>query len=155
MKQEEGSSTPPQTASPTAQKRKKIHWIPVVAGFLRKGDLVLLGQRPVGDYLAGMWEFPGGKIESGEGPEEALVREFREELGIESQVGDLKLSVTHNFGDTNIIILFYEIRFWKGEPKKQHHRDLKWVHPKDLGTHEIPEANRKILPRLLAALGVE
>lgn len=134
-------------------KKRKVQWIPVVAGFLRKGDLILLGQRPEGDYLAGLWEFPGGKIESGESPEQALVREFQEELGIESQVGDLKLSVTHNFGDVNILILFFEIRFWKGEPKNKHHLALEWVHPSELPQKNIPEANRKILDRIQKALG--
>ena len=138
------------TVSP---RKKKVNWIPVVAGFLRRGEEVLLGQRPENNYLAGMWEFPGGKIESGESPEQALVREFQEELGIECEVGDLKLSVTHNFGDTNILILFFEIRFWKGELKNIHHLDLEWVLPSQLGDKKIPDANRKILHRIQKALG--
>ena len=70
---------------------KKPTWIPVATGILRKGSLVLVGQRPEGHTLAGQWEFPGGKIELGEQPKEALQRELFEELGIKAEIGDLHL----------------------------------------------------------------
>lgn len=127
-------------------------WIPVVTGLLRRGSKVLVGQRPVGATLAGQWEFPGGKIERGESPEMALIRELREELGIEAEVGTLKLAGTHSYGDTGIVILFYEVRFWKGEPKTVHHMGLKWIEPDELLSIAIPEANQKILPRLVECL---
>ena len=82
----------------------------------------------------------------------ALERELREELAIEAEVGTLKMASTHSYGETGIVILFYEVQFWKGEPKKVHHMELKWVLPKDLHTLDIPDANRKILPRLIALL---
>ena len=135
-------------------KIRKAHWIPVVAGFIRKGDMVLVGQRPETHSLAGQWEFPGGKIESSETPEQALARELSEELGIEAEVGELKLACTHNYGDINILIMFFEILYWKGEPKTKHHLALQWIKPQDLSTLKIPEANRKILPRIHAVLGV-
>lgn len=127
-------------------------WIPVVTGFLRKGDKVLVGQRPAGNTLAGQWEFPGGKIERNESPEHALARELREELGIEAEIGTLKLASTHNYGDTGIVILFYEVLFWKGEPKTVHHMELKWVTKEELPQLSIPDANRKILDRIIACL---
>jgi 8-oxo-dGTP diphosphatase len=136
-------------------RTKKTHWIPVVAGFLKKGSLVLVGQRPETHSLAGQWEFPGGKIESGESPEEALARELSEELGIDAKVGDLKLVCTHNYGDVNILILFYEILFWKGEPKTKHHMMLEWIEPQELLKRSIPEANRKIIDKIFKALGVQ
>jgi 8-oxo-dGTP diphosphatase len=141
----------------TAAKSKirKAHWIPVVAGFIRKGSKVLVGQRPETHSLAGQWEFPGGKIESSETPEIALARELSEELGIEAKVGELKLACTHNYGDINILILFFEILYWKGEPKTQHHLALQWIEPKELETLQIPEANRKILPRIYQALKIQ
>lgn len=136
-------------------RTKKAHWIPVVAGFLKKGDLVLVGQRPETHSLAGQWEFPGGKIESGENPEQALIRELQEELGIDATIGELKLTCTHNYGEVNILILFYEIRFWKGEPKAKHHLMLEWIEPKELMTRTIPEANKKILDKIFKALGAQ
>lgn len=131
---------------------KRPVWIPVVTGLIRKGDKVLVGQRPVGNTLAGHWEFPGGKIEKNESPEQALVRELQEELGIDAEVGELKLASTHSYGDTGIVILFYEILFWKGEPKNVHHMELRWIEPRELRDLSIPDANRRILDRIEAAL---
>lgn len=145
------------TDSPSSKKTRtrRIHWIPVVAGFLRKDGKILVGQRPENNTLAGQWEFPGGKIELGEIPEDALARELREELGIEATVGELKLACTHEYGDIGILILFYEILYWKGEPKAKHHMMLEWIHPEELSHRKIPEANKKILDRIYKALGVE
>lgn len=134
------------------KRTKKPLWIPVAAGFLRKGDEVLIGQRPENHSLAGLWEFPGGKIEPGESPEMALKRELEEELGIEAEVGRLRLAASHSYGEVNILILFFEILYWKGEPKPKHHMKLEWTLPERLHEKAIPEANRKMLDRLLAAL---
>lgn len=135
-------------------KPRKIHWIPVVAGFMKKGGQILVGQRPETHSLAGQWEFPGGKIEAGETPEQALARELSEELGITAEIGTLKLACTHSYGEVNILILFYEVLYWKGEPKPQHHLMLEWIHPEELAHRNIPDANRRILDQLYAALGV-
>lgn len=133
---------------------KKIQWIPVVAGFLKKDGRILVGQRPENHSLAGLWEFPGGKIELGESPEEALTRELFEELGIEAEIGELKLSVTHSYNDVGIVILFYEILYWKGEPKAKHHLMLEWIYPEELRERSIPDANKKVLEKIFKVLGV-
>ncbi|OYZ20035.1 MAG: pyrophosphohydrolase [Bdellovibrio sp. 28-41-41] len=135
-------------------KLKKINWIPVVAGFLKKDQKILVGQRPENHSLAGLWEFPGGKIEIGETPEQALQRELNEELGIDAQIGTLRLACTHSYGDVGIIILFYEVNYWKGEPKAKHHLMLEWIYPQELKLRPIPEANKKILNDLFKALGI-
>jgi 8-oxo-dGTP diphosphatase len=134
-------------------KPRKPLWIPVVAGFLKKDGKVLVGQRPENNTLAGLWEFPGGKIELGETPEEALARELREELGIEAEVGELKLSCSHKYNDIGILILFFEILFWKGEPRAKHHMMIEWIRPEELEKRQIPDANRKLLSRIYKAIG--
>lgn len=131
---------------------KRPTWIPVVTGLLRKGDKILVGQRPVGHTLAGHWEFPGGKIEKNESPEVALARELQEELGIEAEIGKLMLASTHTYGDTGIVIMFYEVLFWKGEPKNVHHMELKWVEKSELKALTLPDANRKIIDRIVQIL---
>ncbi len=133
-------------------KAKRPLWIPVVTGLIMKGSKVLVGLRPEGKNLAGQWEFPGGKIETGEGPEEALARELREELGIEAEIGNIVYAGTHSYGDTGILLLFYIVKYWKGEPKNIHHREIKWVELEQLNTLDIPGANRKVLPHLLSQL---
>ncbi len=133
-------------------RTKKRQWIAVVAGLLKKEGQVLVGQRPDNNSLPGQWEFPGGKIEMGETPEEALARELDEELGIQAEIGDLKLANTQSYGDVGIVILFYEVLFWKGQPKAKHHLMLDWIYPEELKMRPIPEANKKILDKIFKAI---
>lgn len=132
--------------------KKRNVWIPVVAGLIRRQGKVLVGQRPEGASLAGTWEFPGGKIELGESPEEALARELKEELGVDAEIGPLKFVATHTYGKTGILFLFYDVKFWKGQIKTQQHLDLRWVTPKELEKLELPEANSKFLKQILEVL---
>lgn len=144
----------PSDSSRSTKTRVKKNWIPVSAGIIIKDNMILVGQRPEHNTLAGLWEFPGGKIELGESPEQALARELNEELGISAEVGDLKIACTHSYSDVGIVILFYEVLFWKGEPKTKHHLNLKWVKPSELPKMNIPEANRKNLNRIYKAFNL-
>ena len=127
--------------------------MPVVVGFLKREDQILLGRRPKGDSLAGAWEFPGGKVKEGESPPTALARELYEELGIgEVEVGPLGLAVTHSLGVVNVLILFYSISSWSGEPQALYHEDLQWVNKNDLFHLNIPEANKIHLKEIMEAL---
>lgn len=119
---------------------------------MKRGDEVLLGLRPEGHNLAGFWEFPGGKLEPGEEPEAALKRELMEELGIEADIGPVVLTSTHDYGDTGILLLFFEVNYWSGEPKTVHHNQLKWVKIDQLENENLPEANFKVLNRLIEIL---
>jgi 8-oxo-dGTP diphosphatase len=130
-------------------RKKRSVWIPVVTGLIRKNGKILLGLRPQGESLAGAWEFPGGKIDQGEAPEVALKRELKEELDIDAEIADLRLVHTHSYGDRGVLLLFYDVNFWKGEPKTVYHEDLRWALPQELETLPIPEANRNILQKLI------
>ena len=133
--------------------KKRPNWIPVVTGIIQKKNEVLLGKRPEEKSLPGIWEFPGGKIERDETPEQALKRELDEELGIQAEVGELLFSITHFYTpDIGILLLFYKIPFWKGSPKTQHHTELKWTPLEELQNIDFPEANKKVLPRILKHL---
>lgn len=140
----------PVSGKPLVKKRNV--WIPVVAALMKRQGKVLVGQRPEGASLARTWEFPGGKIELDELPEQALARELKEELGIEAEIGALKFAASHTYGKTGILFLFYEVKFWKGQVKTQQHLDLRWVTPKELSSLELPEANAKFLQRILDVL---
>lgn len=132
---------------------RKPQWIPVVTALIAREGKLLVGRRPEGQSLPGLWEFPGGKIELGETPEQALKRELQEELGIDAQIDQLALATTHNYGQTGIVLLFFHVHFWKGEIRSVHHTELRWVPPKELPQWPLPDANRKILDRLLHVLG--
>ena len=112
----------------------------------------LLGQRPEHKSLPGLWEFPGGKIELGELPEEALRRELQEELAIDADIGPLRIATTHKYGDVGVLLFFFEIRFWKGSPKAEHHLELKWVDKEELVQQKLPDANQIVLPQIVEIL---
>ena len=133
-------------------KKKRPTWIPVVAGLIRRESQFLMGYRPNENPVPSVWEFPGGKIEPGESPEQALARELKEELDISAQVGELRLSVTHNYGEVGVIILFFDVHFWQGEAKAIYHEDLMWAGAEELKTLPLPDANKKVLDRILATI---
>lgn len=133
-------------------KPKRHPWLPVVAGIIRREQSVLLGLRPEGGSLAGKWEFPGGKIEIGEQPEEALARELKEELGIRAEIGPLRFATTHNYAEIGVMILFYEINYWTGQPTPIHHAEVKWVSIDEITKLALPDANRNILDRIVHLL---
>jgi 8-oxo-dGTP diphosphatase len=123
----------------------------VAAALVDGAGKVLVQQRPPGKSLAGLWEFPGGKPEAGESPEQALVRELDEELGIGVEAGDLRAAAfaSEALGDRHLVLLLYICRSWEGEPKALHATELRWVDPVELNDLSMPPADRP----LVAALG--
>jgi 8-oxo-dGTP diphosphatase len=111
---------------------------------------VLVAQRPEGKRMAGLWEFPGGKVEAGERPEETLIRELGEELGITVKEPCLApfTFASHAYADFHLLMPLYLCRRWEGTVTAREHGALKWLRPKDLGTLPMPPADLPLIPML-------
>jgi 8-oxo-dGTP diphosphatase len=122
----------------------------VAAALVDGGGQVLLQQRAAGRAMAGLWEFPGGKVEAGERPEAALVRELCEELGIEvaeSALVPAAFASAHNAG-RHMLLLLYLCRDWQGEPQALDAAALKWLKPADMVVAEMPPADVPLVAAL-------
>ncbi len=111
---------------------------------------VLIAQRPPGKNMAGLWEFPGGKVEPGESPEAALIRELEEELGISTKTACLApLSFTsHSYDNFHLLMPLYACRKWQGVPEPREHTALKWVRPQHLRDYPMPPADEPLIAAL-------
>ena len=122
--------------------------IPVVAAVVVRDGRVLLCQRHDGEHLPLKWEFPGGKIDPGERPEEALRRELLEELDVEATIGDQVAEVRHTYPEKRVWIRFYRAEI-NGEPRPLVHRRLDWVAFDSLGDYDAPPPNARVIAALL------
>lgn len=121
----------------------------VAAVIADKRGRILLNRRPAGRELAGLWEFPGGKIEPGESPEAALVRELNEELGIRAQVDDRLMTVQLRGPDKRLRLDVYRVSRWEGTPLGHEGQALMWVTPDRLPRYSMPPADRPVVAALL------
>ncbi len=126
----------------------------VAAALVDPDGRVLIAQRPQGKSMAGLWEFPGGKIETGETPEAALIRELREELNVTVKEPCLApfTFASHTYGAFHLLMPLYICRRWDGNPEPLTHVALKWVRPRDLhqdaGLYPMPAADLPLIPML-------
>ena len=122
----------------------------VAAAVIIRAGCVLLTRRAEGQHLAGLWEFPGGKLEDGESPEEALARECEEECGIEIAVSEI-LEVTHyRYPEKDVLLLFYRCELSSGEVRHRQVADHAWVTPADLDRYPLPPADEAVVARIQA-----
>jgi len=111
---------------------------------------VLLAQRPPGKSMAGLWEFPGGKVESGETPEAALIRELHEELGIDTHASCLAplTFASHAYPDFHLLMPLFACRKWQGIPHPREGQTLAWARPESLRDYPMPPADLPLIPVL-------
>jgi 8-oxo-dGTP diphosphatase len=111
---------------------------------------VLVARRPAWKAMAGLWEFPGGKVENAERPEEALIRELREELGIAVKEACLApfTFASHAYPEFHLLMPLYVCRKWEGQPWPHEHQELKWVHSQHLHEYPMPPADAPLVPML-------
>ena len=130
--------------TPSACRRVRV-----TAGVVIRADgRILAARRPEGDRLAGLWEFPGGKLEPGETPEGCLKRELLEELGLEVRVERLLTTVVHDYPELTVELLVHLCRT-EGEPNRlEAHSETRWLRSSELGTLEWAPADLPVLPLL-------
>ncbi len=109
---------------------------------------VLLAKRPPGKKMAGLWEFPGGKVEAGETPERALVRELKEELGIDTATSCFAPAgfASHTYDDFHLLMPLFACRVWQGIVAPREGQECVWVYPKDLDKYPMPPADIPLIP---------
>jgi 8-oxo-dGTP diphosphatase len=127
----------------------------VAAAVVFDAGRVLLSQRKAGTHLAGAWEFPGGKVEPGEDPRDALVRELGEELGVDAEVGDIVEVTFHRYPSKSVLLLFYEAKLAEGSPAPRalDVAAVRWAGPEELLDEMFPPADVAVLAKVRARLG--
>jgi len=137
-------------SSPAMTAENKPVVLVVAVALIDADGRVLIAKRPEGKTLAGRWEFPGGKVAAGETPEAALIRELKEELGIdvtESCLGAFTFA-SHAYPDFHLLMPLYLCRKWKGTPAAHEHSALKWVRPGNLADYDMPPADKPLVAML-------
>ena len=122
--------------------------VDVVAALIRDGERFLICKRPAHKARALMWEFPGGKVEAGESPRDALIRECMEELDITLDVGGMYMQVTHEYPDILIRLSLYEAVIASGELRSKEHEALCWILPREIPDYEFCPADVDIIDRI-------
>jgi len=122
--------------------------VEVSAALIFRDGKLLITQRHTESHLGGLWEFPGGKREAGETFEQCLVREIREELGVEISVGELFEEISHDYSEKSVHLKFFLCKLLSGEPQPLDCAAVKWVEKPELAAHEFPAADARLLEKL-------
>ena len=120
----------------------------VVAALIWRGEQFMICQRPAHKARGLLWEFVGGKVEPGETRQQALVRECREELGVEIAVGDVFMEVTHTYPDITVHLTLFHASITQGEPQRLEHQDIRWIRPEDIPQYVFCPSDEAILRKL-------
>jgi 8-oxo-dGTP diphosphatase len=124
--------------------------VEVAAALIRRGRTFLICQRPAHKARGLLWEFVGGKIEPGETPARALVRECREELGVEVEPGEVFFETVHEYPDLTVRLILFSARIAAGEPRLLEHADLRWIEPEEADAFAFCPADEPVLDRIRA-----
>jgi len=122
--------------------------VKVTAGILWRDGHVLLALRRPGKHMGGKWEFPGGKIEPGETPEESLARELEEELDVQARVGEFLCCVHYEGDGVSLELMVYRVDHFEGTPALKEHQEIRWVSPRELRLYELADSDRSVVERL-------
>ena len=120
----------------------------VVAALIWNDDKFMICQRPATKARALLWEFVGGKVESGETKEQALIRECKEELNVLLSVGDVFMDIVHEYPDLTVHLTLFNATIAEGEPQKLEHNDIKWITPCEITNYEFCPADKEILKEI-------
>ena len=125
----------------------------VVAALIWDGDQFLICQRPANKARALLWEFVGGKVESGERFEDALIRECREELAVTIAVGDVFMDVLHEYPDLTVHLTLFHAKIREGILQKLEHNDIRWITPSEISNYDFCPADQDILKKITESYG--
>ena len=123
--------------------------VEVVAALIWQGDKFMICQRPANKARGLLWELVGGKVESGETKEQALIRECKEELNILLSVVDVFMDVIHEYPDITVHLTLFNATISEGEPKKLEHNDIQWITPSEIANYEFCPADVEILQKII------
>lgn len=121
----------------------------VVTALIWQGEKFMICQRPTHKARGLLWEFVGGKVESGETKEQALIRECQEELAVTISVGNMFMDVVHEYPDITVNLTLFNATIAEGIPQKLEHNDIKWITPSEISNHEFCPADEEILKKIV------
>jgi len=122
--------------------------VKVTAGIIEENGMVLIARRKPGKHMGGKWEFPGGKVEPGESPEQSLARELDEELSVRAHVGKFLCTAFFEADGVSLELLVYRVDRVEGKPSLREHDEIRWVRPEQLASYDLADSDRMVVEAL-------